>query len=239
MDEKPRGGVFAGILLLGLGVLLLLMQFVPQVRALDLWSAFPLVIGIAFLAGYAYSQQYGFLIPGCILTGLGLGTLVGRLVQVGFFGSGAAAIGLGIGFLAIYPIDLIVRGRQPGQWWPLIPGGIILFTGVAPALWKDFWQVAPAVALIVIGGVILTRAFMPGGAERSAERHARRAERRARRHGGAVPPTQPVTPAPSGQARVADKIEPTAPTPAAPPTATTAPDDPELPAVPPSPPTVP
>ena len=183
--DRPRGGVFAGILLLGLGLVLLVMQFVPQVRALDLWSAFPLVVGIAFLAGFAYARQYGFLIPGCILTGLGLGALVDRVLPVGLLPVEGTVVGLGIGFLAIYPIDLAARGRQPGQWWPLIPGGIIVVTGLAPALWQDFWQVAPAIALIVIGGIILAGALMPGGNERSAERDARRAERRASRDGSA------------------------------------------------------
>jgi hypothetical protein len=164
--DRSRGGIFAGILLLGLGAVLLVMQFVPQVRAMDLWSLFPLVVGVAFLAGYGYGRQYGFLIPGCILTGLGLGALVARLLPGGVLaGLDATVAGLGLGFLAIYPIDLGARGRQPGQWWPLIPGGIILVTGVAPALWRDFWQVAPAVALIVIGGVILVRALRPHDVE--------------------------------------------------------------------------
>jgi hypothetical protein len=210
VTERPRGGVFAGILLLGLGLVLLVMQFVPQVRAMDLWSLFPLVVGVAFLAGFGYARQYGFLIPGCILTGLGLGALIDKFVQGGLFGVEGTVVGLGIGFLAIYPIDLAVRGRQPGQWWPLIPGGIILATGVAPALWKDFWQVAPAVALVVIGSVILIRAFAPGGDERSAERSARRAERRARRHGGAVPPGSPAVKDTSERSvpTAADKVEP-------------------------------
>ena len=207
MSDRPRSGVFAGVLLLGLGLLLLATQFVPQLRALDLWSLFPLVIGIAFLAGYGFARQYGFLIPGCILTGLGLGVLVDRFVPGLGLPAEASVIGLGVGFLAIYPIDLAVRGRQPGQWWPLIPGGIILFTGLAPALWKDFWQVAPAVVLIVIGIVVLVRAFTPGGSERHAEREARRAERRARRHGGAVPPSPPSAAA-TAATPVADKIEP-------------------------------
>lgn len=212
MTDRPRGGVFAGVLLLVLGLLLLAAQFVPQVRALDLWSAFPVVIGVAFLGGYVYSRQYGFLIPGCILTGLGLGLLVARLVPVHAIADTATVTGLGLGFLAIYPIDLAVRGREPGQWWPLVPGGIILLTGLAPALWQDVWQVAPALALIVIGFIILARALTPGASERSDERRARRVERHARRHGLPTDTVQAAAPgsaaAPSQRdGRTPDKIE--------------------------------
>ena len=204
MSDRPRRGVFAGALLLGLGVVLLVTQFVPQIRALDLWSLAPLAVGVAFLAAYAYGRHYGLLIAGCLLTGLGMGALLTQLPL--HVPSEATVVGLGLGFIAVYPTDLAVRGRQPGQWWPLVPGVIIVFTGIAPALWNDFWRVAPAAVLIVIGIGILARAFMPGAAERDAERQARRAERRARRHGGAVPPS-PAAPGPP-EPKVADKIEP-------------------------------
>ena len=49
---------------------------------------------------------------GCILAGLGLGELIGW-----------SSLGLGLGFIAIFVIDLLVRGKS--HWWPLIPGVII------------------------------------------------------------------------------------------------------------------
>lgn len=69
-------------------------------------------IGAALVAVYFAGQGYGLLIPGCILLGLGLGDLVG-----------AEELGLGLGFLAIYGIGRMNRGRT--AWWPLVPGGII------------------------------------------------------------------------------------------------------------------
>jgi len=41
-------------------------------------------------------------------------------------------LGLGLGFLAIYVVDVITSGaRAQGRWWPLIPGAIL--TAVAGA----------------------------------------------------------------------------------------------------------
>ena len=39
------------------------------------------------------------------------------------------AVGLGIGFIAIFVVDRFYRGKT--AWWPLIPGLILLVTGAA------------------------------------------------------------------------------------------------------------
>jgi hypothetical protein len=37
-------------------------------------------------------------------------------------------LGLGLGFLAVYAADVLTSGaREPGRWWPLIPGSILTF----------------------------------------------------------------------------------------------------------------
>jgi hypothetical protein len=85
-------------------------------------SAFPLALGLIFL--YVSMQgpgRLGFRIPGCILTGLGAGVVVDSM---GMFGCGGyAALGLGLGFVALWALDR-------GQWWWLIPGAAVGLGGL-------------------------------------------------------------------------------------------------------------
>ena len=78
------------------------------------------------MAGYLYRGTYALLIPGGILLGLGLGAIGERAMpgSVDF-----VAIGLSVGFLAIYVIALVYASRS--HWWPLIPGVILILAGIA------------------------------------------------------------------------------------------------------------
>ncbi len=67
-------------------------------------------------------------------------------------------IGLGLGFLAIYLVDLAVN-RSKALWWPVIPGGILTVVGGLVeadevGLLVDTSLVWPIV-LIGIGAVLL------------------------------------------------------------------------------------
>ena len=86
-----------------------------------LGSSVVLVIGLVFL--YVYFNQgrnFGFLVPGAILTGLGAGIVAEALTS----SSGWVPLGLGLGFCAIWFLY-----RQ--HWWALIPGGILILAGLA------------------------------------------------------------------------------------------------------------
>lgn len=85
----------------------------------------PLLVGALFLVGYFVRRTYGFLIAGGILFGIGLGQLGEEIFDVG---DGIETIGLGLGFVSVYVIDRIDRADAP--WWPLIPGLILLATGL-------------------------------------------------------------------------------------------------------------
>ncbi len=103
--------------LIGLGGLLF---FGHAHLAAAFGASIPLVIGLVFL--YVYDTQHhnlGFLIPGAILTGLGLGGVVGMLIGV----SGLIPLGLGLGFAAIAYLH-----RE--HWWALIPAGILTLAGL-------------------------------------------------------------------------------------------------------------
>ena len=133
-----RPELFAGLLLIGLGVLL----FVAMQSGVGP-EAIPAVIGAVFLVAYAVTRSYGFLIPGGILTGLG--TVV--------------VLGLGTGFLLVAVVDQIVEGVHPARLWPLIPGGILALVGISELegttevlRWWPLLLVAAGVWLIVTRG---------------------------------------------------------------------------------------
>jgi hypothetical protein len=116
----PRRSV-AGIILIALGGLFLLGEYL-RVGG----EAIVALIGAAFLVAYALTRQYGFLVPGGIMTGLGIGIIYEDRVSAG---GAPVLLGLGAGFVLIYAVSAL-RGRMPGDWWPLIPGGILAAIGL-------------------------------------------------------------------------------------------------------------
>lgn len=141
-----------GIILIMLGALFLIGQ----------WSGVGgegvvALIGMAFLAAYAFTRQYGFLVPGGIMTGLGTGIIYETRMSA----QGAPVLlGLGFGFLSVYVIGRM-RGRMTADWWPLIPGGVLTLIGLLQAADQSgtFGAVArwwPAV-LIIIGLYLIYR----------------------------------------------------------------------------------
>jgi len=85
-------------------------------------AAIPLALGLIFL--YVSRQgpgRLGFRIPGCILTGLGAGIVLDASNLFG--GGGYSALGLGLGFVALWYMDR-------AQWWWLIPGAAVGLGGL-------------------------------------------------------------------------------------------------------------
>jgi len=152
VQRNRRSQIAAGAVLVMIGIVVLALQyFAGPGRAIVL-----LLAGGSFIATYFYSEIYGLLIPGGILCGLGLGML-GE-----WWGASVRdpnAVGLGIGFVAIYVIARLFRHRA--HWWPLIPGVILIGSGVG-ARFGDvghvLWRWAPAV-LVILGIVIVVRAM--------------------------------------------------------------------------------
>jgi hypothetical protein len=110
-------------------------------------------VGVGFLLAYAASRRYGLLVPGGILTGLGLGLVVAA--QGG--PEASVVLGLGLGFLSIFVLDT-VAGRGDAAWWPLIPGGILAVVGGSQiAGIRDIGVYLVPAALIVAGLLLLVR----------------------------------------------------------------------------------
>jgi hypothetical protein len=142
-----------GLVLIGLGVLFGIVQLTGVGG-----EAVVAVVGGGLLVAYAVTRHYGYLVPGGILAGLGLGII--WQTQVLNDPGGAVLVGLGAGFLSVYVVDAFVR-RDRSLWWPIIPGGITLTIGLlietgtggtlagAAPLWP--------IALVVIGAALLLR----------------------------------------------------------------------------------
>lgn len=83
-----------------------------------------LVIGIVLLAVWAFSDRYAHLVLGSVLTAIGIGGVVAG--DVG--GSHAGSIALGVGFTAIWALDLLRHRRA--HWWPLVLGVVLILGGL-------------------------------------------------------------------------------------------------------------
>jgi uncharacterized membrane protein len=127
--------MWTGAILLGVGFVLLLGQLTGQ----PLYAM--LALGSAFLVAYLASREYGFLVPGGILTGLGVGILaiVEREGSPGLF-----LVSFGIGFVAIWVLDRLYT--RASNWWPLVPGGVLIAVGLA------LWQGGAAMDLLTTAG---------------------------------------------------------------------------------------
>ena len=153
-----RSGLVGGLILVVIGIGLLVAQFTAVGGVIVV-----LLLGIAFLIAAFMTRNYGFVVPGCILSGLGAGLIASELNVPG----DPEVIGLGLGFLAIWVIDQFFTRTVPaqGRWWPLIPGGILLFVGLITSVqsFGDYAAYIWAAALIIVGGVIIARALMGRG----------------------------------------------------------------------------
>jgi hypothetical protein len=121
------------------------------------YESVPFAIGVAFLVAYALTRQYGYLVPGGILSGVGAGLLTSSLLNASD-GGPYTVIGGGIGFLLIFCVDMLVS-RITMRWWPVIPGGLMVLIGTGMAgenqdLIRQF-EIWSPLLLIALGVVIL------------------------------------------------------------------------------------
>ncbi len=159
----------AGFIIVGIGVFLLLAQLVPDVGR---WI--PLIVGLIFIAVFVARREYGFLIPGSIISGVGVGVLLANVVDEPLAGA-VMVLSLAGGFLAIWVIGSLMRLPRtsgtpwerelaPYDWGPLIPGGILALIGVVLLTEADvegvlsWWPlIIIAIGLLIIGQAMLRR----------------------------------------------------------------------------------
>lgn len=156
-----RGGLVGGAVLIGCGLVLL----AGQIFTLGAW---PLVmLGLIFTAAGISTHTAGWLIPGGVLNGIGLGAL---LVESGLAAGdpaegGVFLLAFAAGWASIYALSRLFTA-EPLRW-TLIPAGVMALIG-APLLMGAAGEAALStlfgwlgliwpVALIVAGLVVLLR----------------------------------------------------------------------------------
>jgi len=147
-----RQQLATGSILILLGVGFIALQFVEGFGG----AAVLFLIGAACIAAYLFWNAYGWLIAGGILMGIGLDS-IGESAGLAF--GDLSPLGLGLGFVSIYVIDLVYRGRT--SWWPLIPGGVLILSGLASGndVFQRLLSIGWPLVLVFIGLLLLAGAF--------------------------------------------------------------------------------
>jgi len=156
--RAARARAWAAATLIGIGAGSL------AIRALDVTPAGAAVIvlgvGLALLTAHLVTREYGLLVPGGILSGLGAGLVASQQAALATTaGTGLVLLGLGLGFLSIWIIGGLLRVTRH-HWWPLIPGGILttigasMTAGVQGIRVDEFWPLI----LVAVGLLVLWRA---------------------------------------------------------------------------------
>jgi hypothetical protein len=136
-------------------VLLLVAQTMDQVG-----QFIPLVVGGVLLFGFLITRHYGFLVPGGIVSGVGVGIVLVADDPTGTRGA-LFLLALGVGFISIWVLGGIFRVPE-NHWWPLIPGAILLLIGAVALAgpeaqrYLDYWPIV----LVCIGAAIVARAVL-------------------------------------------------------------------------------
>jgi hypothetical protein len=127
-------------------------------------------IALPFLVGFLRDRsKWGLLIPVYILLAVGLMVaLIGAELLEDLLVAAYVMFAIAIPFLFVY-----VRDRK--QWWALIPGGITAVIGLSFLIAEAAAQYIVAIALVIVGGWILARQFLPK-AETGAEAEEQLAE---------------------------------------------------------------
>lgn len=113
-------------------------------------------IALPFFVVYLRNRENSWaLIPAYVLCAVGI---MVALIDVGALGD--LMVPAYVMFAIAIPF-FVVYIRNPREWWPLIPGGILAVTGSAFILSAGAARYLGAIALIVVGILILLRQFLP------------------------------------------------------------------------------
>jgi hypothetical protein len=155
---KQHDHTFLGLMLLVFGVLaIVLYTLQSEVIGFLILPA----LGVAFLAWGFYTHRFPLTIPGCILTGLGVGVFLSTRMVGGSDSSdgGVVVLGLAFGFLGILLVAPYFQEKR--VWWTLIPAGILGLVGLLLVIGGDALNMLESIGdywpviLIVIGLYVL------------------------------------------------------------------------------------
>ncbi len=149
INTRQGHRLIAGLILILIGITLLLQQW------FDIGMYMVLLLGGAMLLWGSLSRRSGWIIPGGVLTGIGLGILAmqGPWHFPTELQSGIFLLCFAFGW---FLITLLTALFTCTQWWALIPGGIMAAIGVSILVtngairWEDLNLVYAGI-LICIG----------------------------------------------------------------------------------------
>lgn len=159
--NKKRNEWIGGLILIVIGLLFLLNQFFDMPGLENVAIFFVLGLGIIFLSWGVIAREAGLMIPGGILTGIGLGI---ALVAGPFeFEDGNLSGGVFMGAFALGWVLITVFTAlftDETHWWPLIPAAIMALISGALLIEGPFmvalewlgklWPLA-----LIIGGIAI------------------------------------------------------------------------------------
>jgi hypothetical protein len=126
---EARDRVILGVMLIAIGLLVLLSQVIdlPRIELLILPG-----LALIFLLWGLLTREIGLMIPGGILAGIAAGIYLMTGPYAGQIEDNQAGVFL-LAFSAGWALISLLSpiSKQGFQWWPLIPGGIIAFVGLA------------------------------------------------------------------------------------------------------------
>ena len=153
INNRLSHRIVAGIILILFGASVLLQQW------FDISSYAVLLLGCAMLVWGSISHRGGWIIPGGVLSGIGLGILAieGPWHFPIELQNGVFLMCFALGW---FLITLLTALFTCTQWWALIPGGIMALIGGSILItngavrWEDL-NLVYAIILIFIGLILL------------------------------------------------------------------------------------
>jgi hypothetical protein len=157
VTRVPSRDWIAGAVLVIVGLFFLAGRLVPGLERF-----IPLVVGLVLVAVFLATRWRGALVPGGVLCGVGVGTVIATQPD-SLYGGGAFLISLGGGFLLVSLLAALYQIRE-ARAWPLVPGsvlvtlGVLILAGNQGRAVLEFAQTWWPLVLIVIGAWVLVGA---------------------------------------------------------------------------------
>jgi hypothetical protein len=163
LSRRNRNRALTGIALILIGIVLLVGTLLQSAITGYLIL---ITVGVIFIAWSIAARQAGLMVPGGIITGVGVGIL---LINQAFPNAGGA-VSLGILLLCLgggFTIITLLTAAftPPAQLWALVPGisllvvGLLITVGtITPEMLNYLWPVV----VIAVGVYVLWRAIRRG-----------------------------------------------------------------------------
>ena len=156
--KKEQNNATGGIILIGLGVLFFISKWFDFSGINENWGLFILpALGAFFYIWGIATREGGLMIPGGVLSGVGVGSL---LMESNLFSGeaegGIFLISLGLGFASIALVTTLFANKK--HIWSLIPGGILISIGAAILFGGLFMTVLTLIAkfwpvILILAGI--------------------------------------------------------------------------------------